>query len=151
MRGLILGVVLALACVSPALATCSFTSIGSLPFTYNPITGGAATASSTMTVSCDASSGTNVSISLDPGLHAGASSNPWRKLLNAANNQTLNYNIYTDGAYTTIWGDGTNATATQSHAQVAASFSFTLYGQVPSGQNVSAGNFSDTVTATMTF
>lgn len=150
-RAVASGLALALACAAPASATCAFQSITSMQFTYGGLGAGAATAAATMSVSCDASSASNVSIALDAGLHAGASPNPSRHLLNAANDQTLDYNVFTDGAYTTIWGDGTNGTAVQSHAQAPGSFSLTLYGLIPSGQHVPAGTYADVLTATMIF
>jgi spore coat protein U-like protein len=146
-----LALVLAAACAAPASATCAFQNITSMQFTYGGLGAGAATAAATMSVSCDAASASNVSIAIDPGLHAGGSANPSRRLLNAANDQTLSYNIFIDGAYTTIWGDGTNGTVVQSRAETAGTFSLTLYGLIPSGQHVPAGTYGDVLTATMIF
>jgi spore coat protein U domain-containing protein, fimbrial subunit CupE1/2/3/6 len=134
-----------------ASATCSFQSIQSLPFSYDPIGGGAATASAKMTIACDAASTTGVTIALDAGAHAGPAAAPWRRMVNASGGETLNYNVYTDPAHATIWGDGTSGTAVQSHAQDAGTFVLTLYGLIPGGQSVAAGSFSDTITATLTF
>ncbi len=150
MRAVILALAMTLACCCPALATCSFGTIGGLSFTYDVLSGAAATSSASMSVTCDAASSTNVALSIDNGLHS-TTSNPWRKLLNSSNNQTLQYNIFTTAGYASIWGDGTNGTVTQSQPQTASTFSLTMYGEIPGAQNVSAGNFSDTVTVTMTF
>ncbi|HEX3464570.1 MAG TPA: spore coat U domain-containing protein [Candidatus Elarobacter sp.] len=135
----------------PASATCSFQSIQSLPFSYDPIGGAAATAAATMTISCDASSATAVTVTLDAGTHAGPAATPWRKLMNVADGETLNYNIYLDAAHATVWGDGTSGTGVESHAQTSGTFALTLYGLIPGGQSVAAGSYSDTVTATLTF
>ncbi|HTD32561.1 MAG TPA: spore coat U domain-containing protein [Candidatus Elarobacter sp.] len=158
-RHLALCALLLLALPGTASASCSFRSIESLPFAYDPIGGAAATAAATMTVTCSGSGygggygggPTDVTVSLDAGTHAGPSATPWRKLANPLNGQTLNYNVYVDPAHATVWGDGTSGTATQSHAQTFGTFSLTLYGLIPAGQSVAAGSYSDTITATLTF
>lgn len=151
MRRVALALLMASLVQGNALATCVFSTITGPSFTYDPIGGASATATGSIGGSCDAVSATNVTLSLDAGLHSAGSSNPWRKMLNSATNDLLNYNLYTDAAHTSIWGDGTNATATQSFAQTASSWSYTMYALIPGGQNVAAGSFSDTVTVTMTY
>lgn len=133
------------------MAACAFTTISGPAFLYDPIGGAPVFATGTISYSCNALSTTNVVIALDAGLHSGGSANPWRKMLDSANNQTLNYNLYVDVLHTLIWGDGTNATQTQSSAQVPGTIAYTVYAQIPGNQNVSAGTFYDTITATMTF
>lgn len=151
MRVLIACLLLVAFAQSPALATCTFTTITGPSFSYDPLAGIRATSTGGITVNCDSTSATNVVISLDAGLHSGGSANPWRAMLNSANSDTLHYNLYIDAGYTQIWGDGTNGTGTQSHAQNVGSWSYTIYAQVPSGENASGGTYNDTVTATMVF
>ena len=133
-----------------ASATCVFNSISGAAFTYDAIGGANAMAAGAVSGTCDASSATDVVISLDAGLHSGGSASPWREMLDSTND-LLEYNLYLDPAHTAIWGDGTNGTATQSFAQTAGSWSYTVYGVVPSGQKVRAGSYYDTVTVTMTY
>ena len=65
----------------------------------------------------------------------------------------LSYNMYIDSTYTTIWGDGTSGTSTQSYSQSQklGQISFTDYGQVPAAQFVTAGSYADTITVTVTY
>jgi spore coat protein U-like protein len=65
---------------------------------------------------------------------------------------TLNYTLYTTSGRTSIWGDGTLSTVTANGTGTGNNQTLTVYGRVPSGQsNLAAGNFSDTVTATITY
>jgi spore coat protein U-like protein len=66
---------------------------------------------------------------------------------------TLNYNIYTTAARNTVWGDGTASTATVVGTGTGLLQTVTVYGQIPAGQaaTVTPGNYSDTVTITVTF
>jgi spore coat protein U-like protein len=75
-----------------------------------------------------------------------------RTLKNGAN--TLNYNLYTSVTDTTVWGDGTAGTATVSGTYPmsnAPPVTLTVYGLIPAQQNVLAGSYSDSITATVTF
>jgi spore coat protein U-like protein len=67
--------------------------------------------------------------------------------------ERLSYNLYRDAACTSIWGDGTGGTATYTNANPAnnTAINITVYGQVPAGQDVSAGVYSDTVSAVINF
>lgn len=62
----------------------------------------------------------------------------------------LNYYLFIDSSRTTIWGDGTGGssvvTAIVSKDTV---FNSIVYSSVPAGQNVSAGIYSDALTATV--
>lgn len=90
----------------------------------------------------------NLTVALSAG---GAGSFNPRKMSSGASK--LNYNMYTTSTYTTIWGDGTGGTATQSYAQSQNlnSVTFTNFGQVPASQFVTAGSYTDTITVTVTF
>jgi spore coat protein U-like protein len=126
---------------NPAQVTATNLSFGN----YNAASPTATTANATITVSC-----------VDPARDLPAftvalsvASNP-RQLTSGAN--TLNYNIFTTSAYTTVWGDGTNGTVTQSHVGGALnSFSYTAYGRIPAGQFVPTGSYTQTITVTVTY
>jgi spore coat protein U-like protein len=73
-----------------------------------------------------------------------------RKMTNASN--ALNYNLFLDSTRTTIWGDGSGSTGRISHIVVALfPHSATVYGRVPALQNVAAGGYTDSVTASIVF
>lgn len=78
----------------------------------------------------------------------------------------LNYNLYTDLTYATVWGDGSESSETVMDSVVVGAcvlilgcvpvsdLPITVYGRIPSGQNVPAGGpYTDTggITVTVTF
>ncbi len=67
--------------------------------------------------------------------------------------ESLNYNLYLDAARTRIWGDGTGGTQVFSdpNPQNNQDVTVTIFGRILAGQDVSAGTYADTVTATITF
>jgi spore coat protein U-like protein len=64
---------------------------------------------------------------------------------------TLNYNLYTNVANTSIWGDGTNGTSTVAGVGSGAPQNLTVYGTIPAGQSIPVGTYTDTIVATITF
>ena len=64
----------------------------------------------------------------------------------------LSYNLYLDSNRSTIWGNGSGSTGVLSHI-VTALFTHQarVYGRIPPQQNVQAGSYSDSVTATIIF
>ena len=90
----------------------------------------------------------NISISLNQG---GASSFNPRRMLKGS--EVLNYNLYLDAARTVIWGDGTGGTQTYFIKNPPNNQDVTVpvYGRVPTGQSVSKGAYSNTITVTINF
>ncbi len=132
---------------APALAACTIST--------TPVTFGAydvfATAplDSTGTVTFRCGQGDkNITITLSKG--GAATFNP-RQMRSGA--QTLAYNLYRDATRTSIWGDGTGGTTIYSNANPPAKddVSVTIYGRIPTGQDVTAGSYADTITATILF
>ncbi len=62
----------------------------------------------------------------------------------------LQYELYQNTGRTQAWGTGAQA-MTPPVAPGKAPRSFTVYGRVPGGQDVLAGSYADTVTATVNF
>ena len=99
--------------------------------------------------------GGSVTITLGRGDNdtAGSDAIPARRMedqFNAADSKTyLNYQLYSDSAGGTVWGNtaGTGLTYTAT----AGTDSKNIYGRIPSGQSVSAGGFADEVLVTLTF
>lgn len=67
--------------------------------------------------------------------------------------QALGYNLYTNAARTTVWGNGTTgANITRSiPAGILTSESVPVYGRIPAGQGVPSGAYLDTVTVTIIY
>ncbi|MEH2374566.1 Csu type fimbrial protein [Nostoc sp.] len=62
---------------------------------------------------------------------------------------SLNYNLYLDAAGSQIWGDGTNSSTQYSSSNLTGTV--TIYGIIPSRQNVKVGSYTDSITATINF
>lgn len=119
---------------------------------YDPITANASTAlDGTGTVSVTCTNGASTTVTLGQGANAGTGSSdtaPVRRL-NDGGTHFLNYALYQDSGHSAAWGNtaGTGVASTGTGSQVA----LTVYGSVVAGQNVPAGSYLDTVTATVTF
>lgn len=63
---------------------------------------------------------------------------------------SLGYNIYLDSAQSTIFGDGSGGSGTITQVvDRNAPWSLTMYGSILPLQNVAAGSYTDTITATI--
>jgi spore coat protein U-like protein len=150
MKRLVIGavaLVLGLAAAAPAQAACT---ISTTAVTFGPYNVFAATpldSTGTVTYRCTPI-GLLIRISLDRG---GAPTFNPRRMLKGS--EALNYNLYRDAARTTIWGDGTGGT--QIHIVLitppARPVTVPIYGRIPAGQDVTAGPYSNTITATIQF
>lgn len=127
-----------------------------------------------ITVSCRGA--LSYSVIIGPGSNSGGTFFP-RKM--AQNGHTLNYNLYIDPARHQVWGDGTGTTFVQSVStavftpdplQSGASAgkkgsanrklnlaagvrkdTFNVYGRIPAGQAIPAGQYTDNLTVTVNF
>ncbi|MCA9581002.1 MAG: spore coat protein U domain-containing protein [Myxococcales bacterium] len=132
---------------------------------YDPIVTNASTpldVNSVVTVTC--TPGSAVTVGIDQGLYSDTGSTPdapLRRMRNATiTTEFLDYAFYSDasrgGAF--VWGDAGTAQAVSHTTASTASEDITIYGRVPaattqvaSGNTIVAGDYSDTVTATVTF
>jgi spore coat protein U-like protein len=113
----------------------------------------ATTTTGTSTVSLQCTNGASATIALNGGVNGTLVQ---RKMKDSVSTNTLNYQLYTNSGNTTVWGDGTGVTSTQTYNSVdsATNQPFTVYGTIPAQQNVavSASNtYQDTITVTVTF
>jgi spore coat protein U-like protein len=81
-------------------------------------------------------------------LDNGANANGSQRRMKSGNN-FLNYEIYKTGTRNTRWGSGPDAVTIQ--LLQPGNGSVPVYGRIPRGQVVPPGNYSDTVTITLTF
>ena len=68
--------------------------------------------------------------------------------------RTINYNLYTNGLYTNVFGNGevgTNTSVVSGACLNNAACAITVFGRINSGQQLSAGQFTDEVVMTLTF
>lgn len=123
----------------------SFCTIAALPLAFGNYSSALVVATTTVTVACTV--GTTYDVGLDVGTGTGATV-ALRKLTLLAS--TLNYALFREVGRTSNWGPtiGTNTVAGigTGVAQV-----LTVYGDIPAGQLVTPGAYTDTVTATITY
>ncbi|MEI9989182.1 MAG: spore coat protein U domain-containing protein [Rhizomicrobium sp.] len=133
--------------LNPVLVLASGVSFG----LYSPGAATAATSSGTITVTCTVVLGSTLP-SFSVALSAGTNGTFAQRKM-AFGTARLNYNLYTSPALTTIWGDGTTPTMTQSYAASGglALTTFTVYGSVPTHQFSALGLFGDGITVTVTY
>jgi spore coat protein U-like protein len=115
--------------------------------TYSVFNGSSTNSTGTIQYRCNGN--TNwIWITLTRG--ASATFNP-RQMVKGA--ERLNYNLFRNASLSTIWGDGTGGTSLYFTFDPPnnTTVTLTVYGSVPAGQDVSAGSFSDSITAVINF
>lgn len=126
-------------------ANCTI-SATNLDFTsYDPTSATDKDATSMVSVLCTNSSAWNIGLSA--GGFSGATVTT--RKMTGPSTYSLGYSLFSDSSRSVNWGNvgtervsGTGAGANQDN---------TVYGRIPSGQNVGAGHYSDSITATVTF
>jgi spore coat protein U-like protein len=65
----------------------------------------------------------------------------------------LAYNLFRDAALTSVWGDGTGGTSVffKTNPHPIKPVVLTIYGRIPSLQDVGAGSYADTIIVTANF
>jgi spore coat protein U-like protein len=133
-------------------ATCTIAATPVSFGSYNVFAAVATDSTGSLTFRCSGTgnSGNNISISIALGRGSSGSFTPRAMVLA---NGALAYNLYQDAARTTIWGDGTGGTRAYvtGTAPRNRDTTVTIYGRIPAQQDVSAGSYADTVTATINF
>jgi spore coat protein U-like protein len=136
--------------VAECVALASPVSFGA----YSPFDAAPVTSSGTLSVRCSLlgllSLDVQYTIQLGPGT---SGSYAGRSLVQGA--RVLSYNLYTDFARTTVWGNGGAGTATvtdgYSLGLLTTTREYPVYGRIPAGQNVPAGTYSDTILVTIDY
>jgi len=126
--------------------------VSAQPLAFGGYDGTAAkTGTSDITVRCSA--GTTYSVGLSSGGGTFA-----QRLLSGSGVNKLQYNLFTTVGATTIWGDGTNSTSTVpgtgAGMAAASTQTHTVFGQLPDNafnQGAPSGNYTDTITVTVTY
>ena len=131
------------------VAQCSVTATNLAFGAVDPL-GGNIDQTSTVSVKCTKNSPYTV------GLNAGTTTGSTiaaRLMANGAD--TMSYNLYTDSARSTVWGNSATAPTWVSGtgAGMGTAQVLTVYGRVPTGQtNLAVGSYSEpTVTVTVTY
>lgn len=158
-------VILALGCLAAAGGAradgaCSISSTGLAFGSYQPLTFAGKllstdkTSLTTISVVCTAIAvGGAYTISLGPGNYGTITNRYMNNTTNGGANMA--FNVYTEGAYTVVWGvggAGAGSTLNGSIPTGNSNLSHTVYGKVPGGQNtLKAGSYSDSMVMTITY
>ena len=144
--------VVGLSLLTPSVsrAACTISTTGVAFGSYNVFNASVISSTGSVSYTCglfEAIFG-NISITLSTGQ---SGSYPARAMRKGA--ESLLYNLYLDAAGTSVWGNGTGGT--QTYSRVRPPFNtavvVTVYGRLPAGQDVSAGVYTDTISATINF
>lgn len=127
-------------------AECQITSTETLDFGSVGVLNTAIDATATLQVTCTNS--TPYDIGLDAGLGLGATTAA--RLMTGGGGAQVGYQLFRDPARTAGWGDTIGAN-TQTSTGTGSAQSFTVYGRVAAQATPAPGNYSDTVTVTVTY
>ncbi len=147
-------------CIAPVpgsawalLDSCSVSSSGVSfsPPSYDPFDYDPTYKNGTITVTCFGLLGGIFTVDLSTG---GSGSYAQRKMYKGTD--SLDYNLYVDSGYATVWGDGSGGTGRQSINCILACLAFPnvfdVYGRITARQlSAVPGSYSDTITVTVTF
>lgn len=112
---------------------------------YDPVSSTPLDVGTTIAVTC--THGASYDVSLDAGVGADATIAS-RKMTSGA--ATLDYSLYRNAGRTSVWG-ATIGSNTVSGVGNGALQSINVYGRAPARQTAPAGNYTDTVTVTVTY
>jgi spore coat protein U-like protein len=131
------------ACLEARAATCSVSAAGLAFGTYDVSATAPLDVTGTVEFRCNEPSA--VKIQFSPG----SAGTFWPRTMR--NGQALlEYNIYTNGSRSQVWGDGTNGTVTR-NLGAGRGEPVAVFGRVPPLQNVPAGAYGDTLIVTFNF
>lgn len=132
-----------------SMAACSLSTLAPVAFgTYDVFSTAPLDTTGAVVYRC-ANTDHNITITLDKG---GASSYTGRSLFNGT--EPLYYNLFLDAARTAIWGDGSGGSQVffiKNPQSNNTNLSIPIFGRVPAKQSVSTGDYTDSITVTMTF
>ena len=144
---LLLAGFLAVAPVTARAANCTVSTRTMAFGNYNPLNAAARNIAPVVIVAVCTGSGT-----LTAALSAGQSNSYINRYMTSpTTSDQMNYQLYTTVAHTTIWGDGTGATAVVTRNFRNNTVRLRAFGQIPAMQNIAAGKYADLITATVTF
>lgn len=139
---------IALTAAAAAEAACTITTTAVSFGSYNVFAASADDGTGQISYRCTGPRPPLVTIHLDKGGSPSFSPRQMRK-----GSETLGYNLYLDSTRSTIWGDGTGGTQvyTRANPPLGQNINLSVFGRIPASQDVSAGTYSATVTATIFF
>lgn len=140
-----------LSTTATVVANCTISTAAVAFGNYDPVVAHKTTAldgTGTVTVTCTSGSATTITLAQGANPATGSTDAvPLRQMAASANR--LSYDLYSDSGRTAIWAN--TAETDVAHTGTGAAVALTVYGRVPANQNKPAGDYADTVVATVTF
>lgn len=100
-------------------------------------------------ITCNAPAQNPLTVNISINSGGSGTFNP-RQMRAATGSDRLNYYLFTDASRTVIWGDGTSGTSTVTNLVTKnVPWNATIFGMLPPRQNLSAGNYRDTLLVTV--
>ncbi len=117
---------------------------------YDVFASGPLDAKGRISVTCDNKHKVRVRVSIGPSQNSG-SFDP-RRMKKTGSGDMLDYNLYKNSARTKVWGDGSGNTFTVRH-RVGRRKPWVrkVYGRIPPRQDVSTGQYGETLVVTITW
>lgn len=156
--GLALGLLLSGGRAQAATATATFTVTANVATNcnvvannldfgaYSGVNVNATTGTTTINAAC--TTGTPYTLGLNQGTSPGATVTT--RAMTGPGATVLNYGLFQDAGHTINWGN-TPGSDTESGTGIGAIQTFTVFGDIPASQHPAPGNYSDTITVTLTF
>ena len=144
---------MALASTATSSMAVSATVVASCTVSASPMAFGTynnALLTSTATVSATCTNTTTYNVGLSVGTASGATVTTRSMFVSGTPAVLLNYSLYSNSGRTTNWGN-TVGTDTVSGTGNGSAQVLTVYGQIPAGQLIAPGSYTDTITATITY
>ncbi|CAN5417619.1 N/A [soil metagenome] len=154
LSGILCVVALAASNAAHALgATCTVSSTATAFGYYDPVSPTANDTTGSVSVSCQAA--VALAVSYQISLSAGTYGTYAQRQLGAST-QRLGYQLYTNTARSSIWGDGTAGTSVVSDGYLLSilgvvSKDYQVYGRMPAQQNVAPGTYNDVITVLLSY
>jgi spore coat protein U-like protein len=147
---------------APMAAKCQTCQASATPVSFGAYIPSSTTptySTGTVTVSCSALLALTISytVTFNSGLYSG---NSYTNIRMNSGNSYLLYQLYTDAAHTSVWGNATNGTSDQTGGcliqllggLLPCGSPYTVYGKIlPLQYSADPGSYSDTITVTVSY
>jgi spore coat protein U-like protein len=133
--------------VTPVYAapSCSFRSVSSVSFGAYDVFSTLANNNGVGSLSIKCTGGANSVITMSTG-----QSNNYASRVMSSGGDLLNYNLYTSTAHAQVWGDGSGGSSVATTVN-NGTITLNVFGQIPAGQDVAVGIYTDNITVTVNF
>ena len=120
-------------------------TIAANPLAFGNYAGALVDATTTLSITCTNTTPYNVGLSAGSGVGATVTN----RLMTGPGGAQLKYTLYSNSGYSTNWGN--TAGSWVGGTGTGAAQTLSVYGQIPAGQHPTAGNYTDTVIATVNY